>query len=268
MRLQPRAVRRGGTFLCAFIVATFAVVTPCLAIETGQAPNLPPPPPPPMTTATPGTGGVAPAPRPKPQQAAPAPAPSSTASTPPASSSSSTASTANGSTADTGTDSGPHALDTRFFIAPMLGYLSDYLDFGIGLRGGKTLDNHIYIGGTFIYQVGEGGSYGYVTPTGSGTVSWSSSGFYLGPEGGYDFDVKYVVIRPYLGLGIFSWGSSASGPGGGASGSSTRFVVWPGASVIWNVPNSNFFLGGDVRLVSVPGTAFGIYAMGGLHFGS
>ena len=253
MGLQPRAVRRGGIFLAACVATSLASVTPCFAIETGQPPNLPPPPPPPLATATPGASTPPPASRP-PRQ-----------STPPPASSSSSSATASSSTADSGTsDGGPHALDTRFFIAPMLGYLSENLDFGIGIRGGKTLDNHIYIGGTFIYQVGEGGSYG--TPLGN--VSWSSSGFYVGPEGGYDFDLKYVVVRPYLGLGIFSWGSSVSGPGGGGGGSSTRFVVWPGGSVIWNVPDSNFFLGGDLRLVSVPGTAFGLYAMGGLHFGS
>jgi hypothetical protein len=154
----------------------------------------------------------------------------------------------------------------------MLGYLSDYLDFGIGLRGGKTLDNHIYIGGTFIYQVGESG--GGTVATGTGTTattanySWSSSGFYVGPEGGYDFDLRYVVLRPYMGLGIFSYSSSASVPGASASASSTRFVVWPGCTVLWNIPRSDFFLGGDVRLVSVPGTAFGMYAMGGMHFGT
>jgi len=253
MGLQPGAVRRGGIFLTAFVATSLAAISPCFAIETGQPPNLPPPPPPPLTTATPGTSAPPPASR------------ATKPSTPPPAASTSSSATVSSTTADSGTsDGGPHALDTRFFIAPMLGYLSDYLDFGIGLRGGKTLDNHIYIGGTFIYQVGEGGS----VSGGGNTYSWSSSGFYLGPEGGYDFDLKYVVVRPYLGLGIFSWGSSTSGPGVSAGASSTRFVVWPGGSVIWNVPNSNFFLGGDLRLVSVPGTAFGMYAMGGLHFGS
>jgi hypothetical protein len=247
-------VQKGGVFLTAFFATSLAAVTPCFAIETGQPPNLPPPPPPPLTTATPGTGSA-----PPPSRAA------RPASSAPASSSSSSSASVGTSTADSGTsDGGLHALDTRFFIAPMLGYLSEDLDLGVGLRGGKTLDNHIYIGGTFIYQVGEGGNYS--TP--AGNVSWSSSGFYVGPEGGYDFDLKVVVVRPYLGLGIFSWGSSVSGPGGGGGGSSTRFVIWPGGSVIWNVPNSSFFLGGDVRLVSVPGTAFGLYAMGGIHFGS
>jgi hypothetical protein len=151
----------------------------------------------------------------------------------------------------------------------MLGYLSDYLDFGIGLRGGKTFDNHLYIGGTFIYQLGESGGATVVTPTGvTSTYSWSSSGFYVGPEAGYDFDLRAVVLRPYMGLGIFDWGSSASGPGVASGGSSVRFIVWPGCSVVWNVPRSNFFVGGDLRVVSVPGTAFGMYALGGMYFGA
>lgn len=263
MRLHAGDVIRGGLFLAVLGVAALAAPS-SFAIETGAPPSLPPPPPPPLTAGPPGG---APAPPPRPSR------PSSTSSSPqPSSSASASVSVSTSSpSADTGVSSTSdlHALDTRWFIAPMLGYLSDYLDLGIGVRGGKTLDNHIYIGGTFIYQVGESG--GGTVATGLGTTtnySWSSSGFYLGPEAGYDFDLHYVVLRPYAGLGIFNWSSSASGPGGGASGSSTRFVVWPGASVIWNVPNSNFFLGGDLRLVSVPGTAVGFYAMGGMHFGT
>ena len=44
--------------------------------------------------------------------------------------------------------------------------------------------------------------------------------------------------------------------------------VWLGGAVVWYVPNSNFFVGGDVRMITVPGTAVGLYAMGGMHFGS
>src|ERR1039458_4572601 len=111
MGLQPRAVRRGGNhrviFVAALALATFAAVTPCFAIETGQPPNLPPPPPPPMTTATPGTS--LPPPRSSPPRQAPPPA----SSPPPA--------TASASTADSGAlDGGPHALDTRWFIAPLI----------------------------------------------------------------------------------------------------------------------------------------------------
>ena len=260
MGLQPRAVRRGGIFLAACVATSLAAVTPCFAIETGQPPNLPPPPPPPLTTATPGASTPPPASR-APRQSAPPPA------------SSSSTMTASASTADSGTsDSGAHALDTRWFIAPLLGFASDGLTLGIGVRGGKTLDNHIYIGGTFVYQVGDGGSYGASVTTPTGTVgasgSWSYNGFYIGPEGGYDFDLKVVVVRPYLGLGLFDLTGSSSGGGYSAGGSSTQFVIWPGCSVIWNVPNSNYFIGGAARLISLPEVAFALYAMGGLHFGS
>jgi outer membrane autotransporter protein len=177
------------------------------------------------------------------------------------------------STADSGTsDSGMHALDTRWFIAPLLGFASENLSFGIGVRGGKTLDNHIYIGGTFVYQTGDSGSYSASVTTPGGVVgasgSWSYNGFYVGPEGGYDFDLRYVVVRPYIGIGLFDVTGSAAGNGVSAGSSSTEFVVWPGCTVIWNVPSSNFFLGGDLRLITVPGGAVGLYAMGGIHLGS
>ena len=122
----------------------------------------------------------------------------------------------------------------------MVGFLSNNYSLGLGARGGKTLDNHIYIGGTFIDHFGTSGF----------------NSFYLGPEGGYDFDVRVVVIRPYLGLGIFS------------SSFKTEPVLWLGGAVIWNIPGSNFFIGGDLRLVSSPTTPIGAYFMGGIHFGS
>jgi hypothetical protein len=253
-------VRRGLSGLVACVLASLASATPCFAIETGQAPNLPPPPPPPLTGATPGTSAPPPAPRPARPASSPPPA-------------TVTASTTTASTADSsGASYTGHALDTRWFIAPLLGFASEDLNFGIGIRGGKTLDNHIYIGGTFVYQTGDSGSAsGTVTgPTGTVTASasWSYNGFYIGPEGGYDFDLKYVVVRPYMGIGLFDITGSANGSGVSSSSSSTEFVVWPGCTVIWNIPDTNFFLGGDVRVITVPGGALGVYAMGGLHFGS
>jgi hypothetical protein len=271
---HPSILLRRAVLFSLSLGAAWLAAPPCLAVETAGAPApvLPPPPPPALVQA--------PSPAPAPSHAPPGASPA-TGGQPPsaAAASSSTPSSASSSSSFSSTtalagaekdapDAGPHAFDTRPFLSTMLGYLSDYLDFGIGLRGGKTLDNHVYLGGTFVYQIGESGGGTVATPVGASSYSWSSSGFYIGPEGGYDFDLKYVVVRPYMGLGIFNWSSSASGPGGGAGASSTRFVVWPGGSVIWNVPDTNFFLGGDLRLVSVPGTAFGLYAMGGMHFGA
>lgn len=139
----------------------------------------------------------------------------------------------------------------------MLGVSTDYLNFGMGLRGGKTWDDHLYIGGSLLYHfVGTGGYYG-----------GSASVVYFGPEGGYDFDLKAVVLRAYMGLGPAFFSYSNCVGNFCASGSDTRFVVWPGASVLWSIPNSMWFIGGDIRFVSVPGgPAVGFFFTGGIHF--
>jgi hypothetical protein len=203
---------------------------PVLAIETGSPgapPTLPPPPPPPLTNATPG------ATQPPPPKPRPAP-PASTTSTSPPPPPADTGASSSGSAPD-------HALDTRWFLAAMVGFLSEDYSAGLGIRGGKTLDNpHIYIGGTFIDQFSDVGI----------------NSFYFGPEGGYDFDLKYVVVRPYIGVGLFS------------SAPETEPVLWLGGAVIWNIPSSAFFIGGDLRLVSAPLTPIGAYFMAGIHFGT
>jgi hypothetical protein len=147
----------------------------------------------------------------------------------------------------------------------MLGFGTDSLNFGIGARGGKTLDNHLYLGGSLVYHFGEssGGS------TAAGSYSSSVSVFYLGPEAGYDFDLKTVVVRPYMGLGPAIVTGSASGPGASASSSDTKFVVWPGGTVIYGIPDSTFFIAGDLRFVTVPGgPSVGFFAFGGMRLGS
>jgi hypothetical protein len=160
------------------------------------------------------------------------------------------------------------ALDTRIALAGMVGVSTDCLGPGLGVRGGKTWDNHLYIGGSFVYHfAGCGyGNYG----TYAGNYSVSASAFYFGPEGGYDFDLKAVVLRAYMGLGMAVFNSSVSGPGiPNNSYNSNQFVVWPGASVIWDIPGSPWFIGGDIRFVSVPaGPAVGFFFWGGIHFGS
>jgi hypothetical protein len=150
----------------------------------------------------------------------------------------------------------------------MLGISTDCMGFGLGLRGGKTLENHIYIGGSLVYHFTNCG-YGYGGTTVLGNYSTSGSVFYLGPEGGYDFDINPIVLRVYMGLGPWFLNYSYSGPGINVSGSSSQFVVWPGASVFWSIPSSDWFIGGDVRFVSAPaGPAVGFFFTGGLHFGS
>src|SRR5205823_4103092 len=88
-------------------------------------------------------------------------------------------------------------IDPRIAVAATLGYASDDLNFGVGVRGGKTLENRFHVGGAFQYHFGHS-----VTATAGGATAQASySAFYLGPEAGYDFDFEPVILRPYVGLG-------------------------------------------------------------------
>jgi len=233
--------------LAAF-AASFLFSLPAAAADKYAPSQLPPPPPPPLGQDQPVPPAQA-QPPPK-HKAQPAPASATTA------------------TADSGASGeSPGALDTRWAIGAMLGLSTDYLNFGFGARGGKTFGNHIFIGGSAVFHFAGDTYSAYAGPIGNYTSS--ASVFYFGPEGGYDIDLNVVVLRPYVGLGpaFFSW--SVNGAGTSASGSSTRFVVWPGATVIYSFPDSPFFIAGDIRFVSVPGgPAVGFFAFGGIHFGS
>jgi hypothetical protein len=241
--------------------ASFALglwAAPALAIETGAPPQLPPPPPPPMSqTQSAPAGGSTAAPK---SSAAPAHATT-------ASSSASTSASTSSVSQTSGDSSAGGALDTRWALAGMLGISTDCLGFGLGIRGGKTLDNHIYIGGSFLYHFMNCGNYAYGNAYNGYSVSAST--FYFGPEVGYDFDLKAVVLRAYMGIGPAFYNGSASGPGVNVSASQNEIVVWPGASVFWDIPGSPWFIGGDVRFVSVwNGPAVGFFFTGGIHFGT
>ncbi len=161
----------------------------------------------------------------------------------------------------------PGALDTRWALGAMLGLSTDYLNFGLGVRGGKTFGSHIYLGGSLLFHFAGDTYAGYAGPLGNYTSS--ASVLYGGPEGGYDFDLKAVVLRAYVGVGpaFFSW--TVNTPGASSSGTNTRIVFWPGATVVYDFADSPFFIAGDVRFVSVPGgPAVGFFAFGGIHFGS
>ena len=135
----------------------------------------------------------------------------------------------------------------------------DYMTFGIGARGGYTLPNTpVYLGGTLAYHFG----------------SDHVHTFLFGVEGGYDFVVGPVVLRPYLGLGdaIVAF-SGITVPGLGTVGgeSKNEFALWPGATVMY--PINQFFVGGDARVYLLPGipsggdvAGLGIYATGGMQF--
>jgi hypothetical protein len=157
------------------------------------------------------------------------------------------------------------AIDARPHFDAMLGIGSEHLNLGIGLRGGKTLDNHVYLGGTFVYHLGEHAS----TTVNGMTVSSSTSAFYVGPEIGYDFALAApmpFVLRPYIGIGIADASASSSG---GGSASQSELAMWPGVAGHYQLQGSNFEIGADLRLVTGPwGNSFGLFALGAMHFGS
>jgi hypothetical protein len=224
--------------------STAALSEPAPARRAQPAEPLPPPPPPPA--APPRRPPTAPTPA---AAASPAPAPvvGAAAQEEPAAAAASA------------------APDERFAGAALLAYSTDHLNLGIGARFGKTLGNRVYLGGTFVYNFGE--SQSVATPYGTSSASFSA--FYVGPEAGYDLTFGTFVIRPYVGAGLASL--SVSGQGGGASvgASTSKFVVWPGGTAIYALPGSDFFIGGDLRFVTIPdGPAIGLVAFGGMRFGS
>jgi hypothetical protein len=141
-----------------------------------------------------------------------------------------------------------------------------YYGVGLGLRGGYTLPMSVYVGGTFVYQIGG---------TLAGDVKVSL--MYFGAEGGYDIAAGPLVVRPVLGLGLASVSSSTPGYTVGAvsyagiDDTQTKFSLWPGVTVLY--PIGNLYVGGDLRYNLILGydadekpNAFGIFVNFGMTF--
>jgi len=137
--------------------------------------------------------------------------------------------------------------------------------FGLGARAGVTLPLSVYVGGTFVYHLGETKS----TAAGDRSVNvW-----YVGAEGGYDLGVGPLTLRPYLGLGyahvraaspdVCAFGQCVS-----ASGSNGEFALWPGVTAL--VGLGGLFVGADLRYVVLVDVedfnAFSAFATIGMSF--
>ena len=142
-------------------------------------------------------------------------------------------------------------------VGALLGYgFKDPMGFGLGARGGYTLPMNVYIGGTLIYFFGKSESV-----LGQ---DFSVSTLSIGVEGGYDFYVNPVVIRPFLGLGPDFF--MASCPAGAGCSGVTRFAAWLGGEVLYPI-NENWFVGADMRVHIVSeATNFQMFANGGYQF--
>jgi hypothetical protein len=92
--------------------------------------------------------------------------------------------------------------------------------------------------------------------------------YLLGVEGGYDFQLEPVVLRPYIGLGGAHDTYSLTFTRGTVEVSDTVFAFWFGGTVLFNL-NEQWFIGGDfkVPIFSSGGAALLIPSLtGGLNF--
>jgi hypothetical protein len=230
--------------LLSFSLAGAAVLATRAALAVN---TLPPPPPPPATSQ--------PAPKPAPSSS-PSPSPSTSPSTESAST----------STFNQGPD--PLGEGVPSFGA-FLGFGTDNLNLGLGVRGGYTLPQKVYLGGAVTYHFGTSNTI----PVPGGTVTESVHVYYLMFEGGYDITAGPVVVRPMAGLGP-AWASasvSSSGPNvvtpAGYGASSTDFAFMLAGAVFYPIPDSNFAIGGEARILIVNNyNSFGIFATGAYHF--
>jgi hypothetical protein len=115
---------------------------------------------------------------------------------------------------------------------------------GIGLDGGYTLPNAVFLGASFEYFFGE--------KIGDDSNGASANLWQLSTEAGYDLGTDVVVLRPKLGLGVANVSVESCAPAvslGGGSDCTPRtksdFVLLPGATLI--VIPGRFSLVADVR---------------------
>jgi hypothetical protein len=144
----------------------------------------------------------------------------------------------------------------------MLGFGTDDLSFGFGGRVGKTFANGLYLGASFIYHTG--------LSQDEGAFQETISLFYTGFEGGYDLNLRYVTVRPYLGLGFADVTQGNNLSNTLVTNSTPYFAAWPAVQVEYDIPHSIFFVGADIRLLIIasgPGPVFATYVGGGVKFG-
>lgn len=149
--------------------------------------------------------------------------------------------------------------DRPISLAPLLGYSTNGLNAGVGLRAGYTLKSKIYLGASFVYQHG--------LSVDAGITSIRALAFYPSAEVGYELQAGAWTVRPYAGVGVFftkltSSSSSVTLP----DLSSESIAVYPGLSALYNIPGTAGFIGGDARLLFAETRSIGAFVTGGVRF--
>jgi opacity protein-like surface antigen len=141
-------------------------------------------------------------------------------------------------------------------LAPLLGYATQGLNAGVGLRAGYTLKSKVYVGASFVYQHG--------MSLDVGSASLHAFAFYPSAEIGYEVQAGAWTIRPYAGAGVFFTKVSSSLPI--PDQSNETVALYPGLSVLFNIPGTAGFIGGDARLLIAEGRSLGGFVTGGVRF--
>lgn len=153
---------------------------------------------------------------------------------------------------------------TRWTVAPLFGYGTADLKFGLGARAGYTFkDTPVYIGGTFLYH------FGTSSPELVGATTESDRHYYYpAVEGGYDFNLGPVTVRPYGGLGILFSRTTVTIPTApNDTTTSNELMLYPGVTGEFLIPRSPLFVGADTRvLIPLEGqaSAFSVFGMAGV----
>ena len=181
----------------------------------------------------------------------------------------------------------PAQVHTGFSVGALIGFGENTFLFDTGVRAGYTLPAHVYLGGTFLLNVGNGGydnCYygvdGYVCTGFAG----NSVGFTTGFEGGYEFVAGPITVRPYGGLGValetfsFNNGYPYNGINVGCapqtpeycqtpSVTTSSFAFWFGGTAIYDFKHGPWFVMGDARVGDAPfliaNQFIGIFTVGG-----
>jgi hypothetical protein len=151
----------------------------------------------------------------------------------------------------------PAELKDGFSVAGLVGFGDGPYGFDLGVRGGYTLPNNIYLGATFIFNTGFGG--------------WGA-GFVTGFEGGYQFAAGPVVVRPYGGIGFadeqYSYGygynynayecQQTGNPYYCDNGGGTlSLAFWVGGTAMYDFKGGPWFVAADIRVGDAPALAYG-----------
>ncbi len=161
-----------------------------------------------------------------------------------------------------------HSSNKKITASAMLGYgFTDGMKLGLGVRGGYDLEQNFYVGGTFIYHLGSSSTVG--------GIDAKASMWFLGAEGGYNYQAKpEILVRPYLGVGFATASATVNSPAlaalgiaaGNTSASSSSFAIWPGVNAMYALPGTQFFAGLDARFYIVSNSnAFATYASFGMR---